>query len=486
MTTEVGGLVFRLGMNSASFETAAQRARREFREFQSGVRGDVQGIQSSLDKATQSLLGFGKGLVAGAAGAVGIAGVTAVVTRMVTEVREAEDAQVKLAAVLKATGFTAGLTAKQLDQFANELENSTLQSAEAIKDASSILATFKSVAGDVFTDAIRRAADLSAVFGQDLSASATQLGKALESPVEGLSALRRVGVSFTDAQKEVIAKLVETGQQAEAQRVILKTLADQVGGAAEAQRKETLTGAFTGAYNAIGDMLQRWDQITGSYPKVVAALKAVTAAADSAFHIPDTAELVQQKRAELKRAEIGGRDPILGGLRRDQAEGLRLELEGLEKKLRLEQDAENAAQLRIKANAAAAQAEANAASAKAAADAKAEQDRIAAEKAKAAAAAKAEAAARAAEAAARESARQDAEAARLRARALENLEDRLRETAGWYEKQGDLIGRFAEDEFDRTAKAAERRFDELEQLAASPRVDIADTDFKARLDEVLA
>ncbi len=73
---------------------------------------------------------------------------------------------------------------------------------------------------------------MSAVFGQDLSGSVTMLGKALEGPVEGLSALRRVGVSFTDAQKEVIAKLVETGQQAEAQRTILKTLADQVGGTA--------------------------------------------------------------------------------------------------------------------------------------------------------------------------------------------------------------------------------------------------------------
>ena len=39
---------------------------------------------------------------------------------------------------------------------------------------------------------------MTAVFGQDLCSSATQLGKALEDPIDGLTALRRVGISFSD------------------------------------------------------------------------------------------------------------------------------------------------------------------------------------------------------------------------------------------------------------------------------------------------
>jgi len=58
-----------------------------------------------------------------------------------------------------------------------------------------------------------------------------KLGKALEDPIVGLGALRRVGVSFTDAQKEMIKVLTMTGRKAEAQRIILDALDQQVGGA---------------------------------------------------------------------------------------------------------------------------------------------------------------------------------------------------------------------------------------------------------------
>ena len=43
--------------------------------------------------------------------------------------------------------------------------------------------------------------------------------------------MRRVGVSFTDAQKDLIKSLTNTGRIAEAQEIILKALNTQVGGA---------------------------------------------------------------------------------------------------------------------------------------------------------------------------------------------------------------------------------------------------------------
>ena len=60
---------------------------------------------------------------------------------------------------------------------------------------------------------------------------AMQLGKALEEPIVGLGALRRVGVSFTEDQKELIKVLDMTGRKAEAQKIILEALDKQVGGA---------------------------------------------------------------------------------------------------------------------------------------------------------------------------------------------------------------------------------------------------------------
>jgi hypothetical protein len=63
--------------------------------------------------------------------------------------------------------------------------------------------------------------DMSVALGQDMSSSAIQLGKALNDPIKGVSALQRVGVSFTASQKEQIKTLVQSGRTMDAQKLIL-------------------------------------------------------------------------------------------------------------------------------------------------------------------------------------------------------------------------------------------------------------------------
>ena len=207
------------------------------------MRGSLQGLAGRLGPLGTALTALGPaGLAAGAA----LAGVGLVLTRGLQEAAQADQSYRRLEAVLRATGQASGLTASEITGFADGLERSTLATAESVQDAASVLATFRSVAGDTFTRALTLAQDLSAVFGQDLSASATQLGKALEEPVQGITALRRVGVSFTATQRELIASLVETGQTAQAQKVILDALEQQVGGAGAAEAGG-LTGPPTGS-----------------------------------------------------------------------------------------------------------------------------------------------------------------------------------------------------------------------------------------------
>ena len=195
---------------------------------------------------------------------------------------EAERSQVRFQAVLKATGNSAGITVSGLSAFADQMEKTRIVTAEAVTDAASILATFKSVSGDTFTRAISLAQDLSSVFGSDLSSAATQLGKALEDPVAGIGALTRVGITFSDAQKGVIASLVETGRTAEAQRIILDTLAGQVGGAGEAEGN-TLSGAFARASAAAGNFLEKLFEISGQAESTRNALEVIASGLDSVF-----------------------------------------------------------------------------------------------------------------------------------------------------------------------------------------------------------
>lgn len=142
--------------------------------------------------------------------------------------------------------------------------------------AGAVLATFRSIAGDVFRRTLGLAQDLSTVFGQDLRGSATQLGKALEDPIEGITALNRVGVTFTETQREMIAEMVRVGDIAAAQTVILDTLEQQVGGAGAAEAGG-LAGAFNMAADAAGALLEALGEIVADELGVSQALQKIAA-----------------------------------------------------------------------------------------------------------------------------------------------------------------------------------------------------------------
>ena len=76
---------------------------------------------------------------------------------------------------------------------------------------------------------------MSAALGQDMKSSSIQLGQALNDPIKGITALSRVGVSFTEQQKSQIKRMVETGDTMGAQKVILRELNREFKGSAEAQ-----------------------------------------------------------------------------------------------------------------------------------------------------------------------------------------------------------------------------------------------------------
>ncbi|HUH10931.1 MAG TPA: hypothetical protein VLZ73_10310, partial [Brevundimonas sp.] len=111
---------------------------------------------------------------------------------------------------------------------------------EAIQSGANLLLTFKNVKNEVgdganiFDRATQSAADLSAAGFGDMSATSKQLGKALNDPIKGITALSRSGVTFTEQQKEQIKTLVASGKTLDAQKIILGEVESQVGGAAAA------------------------------------------------------------------------------------------------------------------------------------------------------------------------------------------------------------------------------------------------------------
>lgn len=140
-------------------------------------------------------------------------------------------------AVVKSTGMAAGLTTQQMADMAGAMSASSGNSIfadDAILGAQNVLATFTQIKGTNFGDATQSILDISQAMGTDLQSSALQVGKALNDPVAGIGALSRVGVSFSEDQKKMIEAMVETGDVAGAQQIILGELNKEFGGSAAA------------------------------------------------------------------------------------------------------------------------------------------------------------------------------------------------------------------------------------------------------------
>ena len=147
-------------------------------------------------------------------------------------------------AVIKSTGWAAGITAKQMLDMADKMQYSNWISHDTIQVAQNMLLTFTQIKWWTFKEATQAVLDMATAMNWWLAPSAEQLSttsirlwKALNDPVKWITALHKVWVAFTDVQKEQIKNFMKTGDVAAAQWVIIKELNTEFGGSAQAQVK---------------------------------------------------------------------------------------------------------------------------------------------------------------------------------------------------------------------------------------------------------
>ena len=199
------------------------------------LTGDPTGAEQAVAKVGSSVKSLEKDLkqIAKVSG-VAFAGFSGAIGLAVNEFKEAERVSNQLNAVIRSTGGVAGVSAEDVKKLASEIQSISTFSDDAIIGSSNLLLTFKQVGSDVFPRAQKAIADVSAAMGVGLKEATIQVGKALNDPIQGISALSRVGITFTENQKQVIQTLVETGDAAGAQTIILQELESQFAGSAEA------------------------------------------------------------------------------------------------------------------------------------------------------------------------------------------------------------------------------------------------------------
>jgi hypothetical protein len=208
-------------------------------------------VGRKADGAGRKTGGFGKSfaLLAGPIGAgiaaIGLGGAalgkfTDFLGSSVAEARESEKVGKTTAQIIKATGGAAKVSAGQVGALAESLSEKAGVDDEVIQTGANMLLTFKNVRNEagqgsaVFDRATAAAVDLSASGFGSVDSSAKMLGKALNDPLKGISALGRAGVTFTQQQKDQIKVLMESGDVLGAQKIILGEVESQVGGVAAA------------------------------------------------------------------------------------------------------------------------------------------------------------------------------------------------------------------------------------------------------------
>jgi phage-related protein len=231
----------------------------EIRTLNLKLLANISNFVKGMDQATKESQAFAKkvdraGKAAGRA-FVGIAGGAILAAK---GLEQAEIASAKLENVLSSMGFENSV--KRVDAYAESLQNLTAVDADVIKATQTKLATFANLtktvdtAGGAFDRATVAALDLAAAGFGSAESNAVQLGKALEDPIKGITALTKSGVTFTKEEKEKIKVLVESGQILEAQNMVLGAIEKQVGGtaAASASSFDKIKLALDGVADAIG------------------------------------------------------------------------------------------------------------------------------------------------------------------------------------------------------------------------------------------
>jgi hypothetical protein len=269
----IGNLVAKMELESAQFQKEMARVNKSTQDYQrhakaandanakwqrdlssfsgsvKGAIGPVGSLGSGIDNIVGRIAALGPvGMAAGAA--IGV--FSAAFLKGTFILADYEQAQLRIGAQLKATGYASGITARQIEDLADEVARATLTSTQEVRKASGVLLQFTNIQGETFKDVIRLGQDMSAVWGGDLTGNVQKLAQALDKPADNIKRLERYTGGFSDALKENIRQMVDMGDTAKAQELILDQLRSKIGGAAGAEAQ--------GLHGATDGLAQSWEE----------------------------------------------------------------------------------------------------------------------------------------------------------------------------------------------------------------------------------
>ena len=274
--------------NSKKLESNVIRAEKKFKSFGKNSAASIALLDGPLGSISGRVSSLTTVLTSGTAAitlfAAALVGAGVVIVQGVKNLDEFDVNLKRVNATIKATGEGVGFTGEALRDEAEKIALATLTSVDAVQKAQAKLLTFNRVLGDEFSRSIRLSQDLAEGGFGSIESNAILLGKALQDPIKGMSALSRVGVTLSETQKQLAEDAVNVGDVFTAQQIILDAVAGQVEGVGAAVADGTLAGA-------IDTLGIRWDELTRTVASNSGALtvwtQIVNGAAITAKNISD-------------------------------------------------------------------------------------------------------------------------------------------------------------------------------------------------------
>lgn len=272
-----------LSLNTANFQSGVKNAKASVTSLKNSTKVLADG--SGFAKMGGALKSVAKGaaVITAAVAAAGAAvGALSYKLLLAGEAANSADARVRnIAKSMGLFGNESDAVAERLNNLADKIELQTGVDGDSIQITQSKLLTFKELAktadevGGSFDRATMAAVDMAAAGFGSAEQNATQLGKALNDPINGINAMTRSGITFTEEEKEKIKTLVESNRMIEAQGMVLSAIEKQVGGTAvaTAQASVQIKAALAQGFDEVGKPLA--DALADFAPKFLEFMESV-------------------------------------------------------------------------------------------------------------------------------------------------------------------------------------------------------------------
>lgn len=265
-----------------------------------GAKDGITDIGEEAEKTSTKVLTLKDAVGALLTGAIALKAIRFIVSELketITQANETNRVLTQTNSIINATGQVAGVTAEQVNKMAKQIQATTSIQDEHAQAGMNVLLQYTRIGEEVFPQATQAMIDMAtAIEGGIPSASqlesvARQVGSALNDPIQGMGRLTRAGITFTEAEKDKVKALVESGRTLEAQNIILDRLTVFTG-SAEAQSKtfEGQMNALKGTLNDIradignalaptlGYLADIFKQVAGQGGVLISVIRAISTA----------------------------------------------------------------------------------------------------------------------------------------------------------------------------------------------------------------